>query len=118
MTENDEWEHSALFYVVDALDHICEKLGLVKLSSFLDWTDFEINIAMQEIARTNQNPKDEWRGGAPPHKNLGYIAICLKIQKMKNSLMRIHCEIKYHDLHVQQFCLIPNGNKRPETLER
>jgi hypothetical protein len=61
MTENDEWEHSALFYVVDALDHICEKLGLVKLSSFLDWTDFEINIAMQEIARTNQNPKDEWR---------------------------------------------------------
>ena len=58
MTENDEWEHSALFYAVDALDHICEKLGLVKLSSFLDWTDFEINIAMQEIARTNQNPKD------------------------------------------------------------
>jgi hypothetical protein len=66
MTENDEWEHSALFYVVDALDHICEKLGLVKLSSFLDWTDFEINIAMQEIARTNQNPKDEWRGGGGP----------------------------------------------------
>ncbi|MFO0542438.1 MAG: hypothetical protein ACK5Z3_01300 [Pseudanabaena sp.] len=66
MTENDEWEHSALFYVVDALDHICEKLGLVKLSSFLDWTDFEINIAMQEIARTNQNPKDEWRREAPP----------------------------------------------------
>jgi hypothetical protein len=66
MTENDEWEHSALFYVVDALDHICEKLGLVKLSSFLDWTDFEINIAMQEIARTNQNPKDEWRRFAPP----------------------------------------------------
>ncbi|MFN7298662.1 MAG: hypothetical protein ACK5VA_17405 [Pseudanabaena sp.] len=66
MTENDEWEHSALFYAVDALDHICEKLGLVKLSSFLDWTDFEINIAMQEIARTNQNPKDEWRGVAAP----------------------------------------------------
>jgi hypothetical protein len=66
MTENDEWEHSALFYVVDALDHICEKLGLVKLSSFLDWTDFEINIAMQEIARTNQNQKDEWRRFAPP----------------------------------------------------
>jgi hypothetical protein len=66
MTENDEWEHSALFYAVDALDHICEKLGLVKLSSFLDWTDFEINIAMQEIARTNQNPKDEGRRCAPP----------------------------------------------------
>ncbi|MFN5261253.1 MAG: hypothetical protein ACK5EH_02325, partial [Pseudanabaena sp.] len=72
MTENDEWEHSALFYAVDALDHICEKLGLVKLSSFLDWTDFEINIAMQEIARTNQNPKDEWRGEAPPRIGLGF----------------------------------------------
>ncbi|MFN9060359.1 MAG: hypothetical protein ACK5WL_10210, partial [Pseudanabaena sp.] len=73
MTENDEWEHSALFYAVDALDHICEKLGLVKLSSFLDWTDFEINIAMQEIARTNQNPKDEWRGGAAPPHSLGFF---------------------------------------------
>jgi len=24
------------------------------------------SIAMQEIARTNQNPKDEWRRFAPP----------------------------------------------------
>jgi hypothetical protein len=24
------------------------------------------SIAMQEIARTNQNPKDEWRREAPP----------------------------------------------------
>jgi hypothetical protein len=66
MTENDEWEHSALFYVVDALDHICEKLGLVKLSSFLDWTDFEINIAIQYIDSTNKNPKVVWRRFAPP----------------------------------------------------
>jgi hypothetical protein len=29
------------------------------------------HIAMQEIARTNQNPKDEWRGGGPPPHFLG-----------------------------------------------
>ena len=57
MTENDEWEHSALFYAVDALDHICEKLGLVKLSSFLDWTDFEIN--MSEDSEDEEFPDED-----------------------------------------------------------
>lgn len=45
MTEGDEWDHSALFYAIEMLDDVCEKLGLVKLSSFLDWTDFNINMS-------------------------------------------------------------------------
>jgi hypothetical protein len=57
MTEGDEWDHSALFYAVDALDHICEKLGLVKLSSFLDWTDFEIN--MSEDSEDEEFPDED-----------------------------------------------------------
>lgn len=57
MTEGDEWDHSALFYAVDKLDHICEKLGLVKLSSFLDWTDFEIN--MSEDSEDGEFPDED-----------------------------------------------------------
>ncbi|TYQ29634.1 hypothetical protein PseudUWO311_01680 [Pseudanabaena sp. UWO311] len=48
MTEGDDLDHSALFYAVEMLDPICEKLGLVKLSSFLDWTDFNINMSEDE----------------------------------------------------------------------
>jgi hypothetical protein len=48
MTEGDKWDHSALFYAVETLDDICEKLCLVKFSSFLDLTDFNINMSEDE----------------------------------------------------------------------
>ncbi|GBO54620.1 hypothetical protein APA_2567 [Pseudanabaena sp. lw0831] len=44
-TEGDDWDHSALFYAVEKLDLICEQQGLAKISSFLDWTDFEANMS-------------------------------------------------------------------------
>jgi len=45
VTEGDDWDHSALFYAVEKLDLICDRLGLVKLSTFLDWTDFDLNMS-------------------------------------------------------------------------
>jgi len=47
-TEGDDWDHSALFYAVEKLDPICDRLGLVKLSTFLDWTDFDLNMSEDE----------------------------------------------------------------------
>ena len=43
-TETDDWDHSALFYAVEKLDLVCDQLGLMKISEFLDWTDFEANM--------------------------------------------------------------------------
>jgi len=43
--EGDDWDHSALFHAVEELDPICERLGLVKISTFLDWKDFEANMS-------------------------------------------------------------------------
>ncbi|MFM7600323.1 MAG: hypothetical protein ACKO7R_03850 [Pseudanabaena sp.] len=45
MTEGDDWDHSALFYAIEKLDPLCEQLGLIKISEFLDWTDFEANMS-------------------------------------------------------------------------
>jgi hypothetical protein len=45
---------------------------------------------MQEIARTNQNPKDEWRGGAPPRR--GWV-LCPK--------QNLHCYINARDVVPQ-----------------
>ncbi|WP_271252957.1 hypothetical protein [Pseudanabaena sp. Chao 1811] len=47
-TEGDDWDHSALFYAVEKLDSICDRLGLSKLSSFLDWMDFDLNMSEDE----------------------------------------------------------------------
>jgi len=47
-TEGDDWDHSALFYAVEKLDLICDRLGLSKLSTFLDWTDFDLNMSEDE----------------------------------------------------------------------
>lgn len=47
-TESDDWDHSALFYAVEKLDPICDRLGLAKLSTFLDWTDFDLNMSEDE----------------------------------------------------------------------
>ncbi|PZO38467.1 MAG: hypothetical protein DCF19_16210 [Pseudanabaena frigida] len=44
-TDGDDWDHSALFNAVENLDPICERLGVLKLSTFLDWSDFEANMA-------------------------------------------------------------------------
>jgi hypothetical protein len=48
LTEGDDYDHSALFYAVEKLDIICENLGLAKISSFLDWTDFNANMSEEE----------------------------------------------------------------------
>jgi hypothetical protein len=48
MAEVDDWDHSAIFNAVEKLDLVCEKLRVTKLSSFLDWTDFNANMAADE----------------------------------------------------------------------
>jgi hypothetical protein len=40
MTEGDDWDHSVLFGAAEKLDPLCERLGVKKFTSFLDWTDF------------------------------------------------------------------------------
>ncbi len=47
-TEGDDWDHSALFYAVEKLDLICDRLELSRLSTFLDWTDFDLNMSEDE----------------------------------------------------------------------
>ncbi len=48
MTDDDESDHSAMFRALEKLDFICEDLGLGSLSSFVDWTDFELNMSEDE----------------------------------------------------------------------
>ena len=48
MTDGDDWDHSAMFRALEKLDFICEDLGLGTLSSFVDWTDFELNMSEEE----------------------------------------------------------------------
>ena len=46
-----------MFNALEKLDPICEHLGLVKLSSFLDWTDFDANMS-----EDNEFPSEETIG--------------------------------------------------------
>jgi hypothetical protein len=48
MADGDDWDHSAMFRALEKLDFICEDLGLGSLSSFVDWTDFELNMSEEE----------------------------------------------------------------------
>jgi hypothetical protein len=40
----DDYDHSAMFDASDRLDRICARIGVIPLSDFFDWTDFNANL--------------------------------------------------------------------------
>jgi hypothetical protein len=42
--DGDDYDHSAMFDAADDLDRMCEELGVARLSSFFDWSDFNANM--------------------------------------------------------------------------
>ncbi len=60
--DGDDWDHSALFNAMEKLDPVCEHLGLVKLSSFLDWTDFDANMSEDDEfpSEETMRSKETW----------------------------------------------------------
>jgi hypothetical protein len=42
--KGDDYDHSAMFDAADDLDRWCDELGVAKLSSFFDWSDFNANM--------------------------------------------------------------------------
>ena len=45
----DSWDHSAMFDAADQLDGMCDILAVPRLSGFFDWTDFNANLADEEL---------------------------------------------------------------------
>ena len=45
----DSWDHSAMFDAADQLDAMCDALGVPKLSGYFDWTDFNANLADEDL---------------------------------------------------------------------
>lgn len=45
MADGDDYDHSALFNAAERLDALCQQLGVEKLSTFIDWTDYSANIS-------------------------------------------------------------------------
>ena len=45
----DSWDHSAMFDAADQLDGMCDVLAVPRLSGFFDWSDFNANLADEEL---------------------------------------------------------------------
>lgn len=45
----DSWDHSAMFDAADQLDALCEALRVPPLSRYFDWSDFNANLADEDI---------------------------------------------------------------------
>ena len=53
--KGDDYDHSAMFDAADDLDALCDELGVAKLSSFFDWTDFNANMGDED-----EDAKPDW----------------------------------------------------------
>lgn len=42
--DGDDFDHSAMLEGLEELDALCRRLGVKALSSFVDWTDYDINM--------------------------------------------------------------------------
>lgn len=63
--DGDDFDHSAMLEGLEGLDALCRRLGVKELSSFVDWTDYNVNMQGEDASAEGGDPSGGARWYAP-----------------------------------------------------